>query len=101
MDAPPTLFDAIPPETFVRWFAPYGCVIERGAMCEVFAGGLLLGQYEREGRDRGSRNMLMVTLAQDPQMHLGHLAAAFEVSEEYLRILHRKAEADADSNSHD
>jgi quaternary ammonium compound-resistance protein SugE len=68
-------------------------VIERGAMCEVFAGGLLLGQYEREGRDRGARNMLLVTLAQQPQMHLGQLAQAFEVSEEYLRILRRKTEA--------
>jgi hypothetical protein len=94
MDAPPALFDACPPETFVRWFAPQFCVIERGAMCEVFAGGLLLGQYEREVRDRGARNMLLVTLAQEPQMHLGQLAEAFEVSEGYLRILRRKAEAD-------
>jgi hypothetical protein len=93
MDAPPALFDACPPETFVRWFAPHCCVIERGAMCEVFAGGLLLGQYEREGHDRGARNMLLVTLAQEPRMHLGQLAEAFEVSEEYLRILRRKAEA--------
>jgi hypothetical protein len=53
----------------------------------------LLGQYEREGRDRGARNMLLVTLAQEPQMHLGQLTEAFEVSEEYLRILRRKAEA--------
>ncbi len=94
MDALPALsLEASTPETWVRWFAPYGCVVERGAMCEVLVGGTLIGQFERDGRDRGARNVLLVTLAQDPKMHLGHLAAAFGVGEEYLRILRRKVEA--------
>ncbi len=94
MDAVSTLpLEASAPETWVHWFAPYGCVVERGAMCEVLVGGTLIGQYEREGRDRGARNVLLVTLARDAKMHLGHMAAAFGVSEEYLRILRRKAES--------
>src|SRR5690606_15951360 len=94
MDAPSTLpLEAPPAETGIHWFAPYCCVVERGAMCEVLVGGTLIGQFERDGRDRGARNVLLVTLAQEPRMHLGRLAAAFGVSEEYLRILRRKAEA--------
>jgi hypothetical protein len=94
MDALATLpLEATPPDTWVRWFAPYGCVVERGAMCEVRVGGLLIGQFERDGRDRSVRNVLLVTLAQEPKMHLGHLAKAFGVSEEYLRLLRRKAES--------
>lgn len=93
MDALPTLpLEATPPETWVHWFAPYGCVVERGPMCEVLVGGLLIGQFERDGRDRGPRNVLLVTLAQEPKMHLGRLAKAFGVGEEYLRLLRRKAE---------
>jgi hypothetical protein len=34
----------------------------------------------------------MVTLAREPSMHLGHLAEAFDVSSEYLRLLRRTAE---------
>lgn len=95
MDAQATLPpEAITPETGVRWFAPYGGVIDRGPMCEVVAGGLLIGQFERDGRDRGPRNVLLVQLAQDPAMHLGRLAKAFGIGEEYLRLLRRKSEAE-------
>jgi transposase-like protein len=95
MDAQATLPpDAITPETGVRWFAPHGCVIDRGPMCEVLAGGLLIGQFERDGRDRGPRNVLLVQLAQDPAMHLGRLARAFGIGEEYLRLLRRKSETE-------
>ena len=93
MDALATLpLEAITPETGLRWFAPFCCVIDRGPMSEVMAGGLLVGQFERDGRDRGQRNVLLVQLAQDPTMHLGRLAKAFGVSEEYLRLLRRKSE---------
>jgi hypothetical protein len=38
----------------------------------------------------GVRSVLLVTLAKEPTMHLGHLAAAVEISDEYL--LHRGLE---------
>ncbi len=76
----------------VRWFAPYGCVIERDDRCQVFVGGTLIGEYASDDRDRGPRNVLLVTLAKEPRMHLGHLAAAFGISEEYLRQLRRQEE---------
>jgi hypothetical protein len=75
-----------------RWFAPYGCVVEHADRCQVFVGGTLIGEYRVDDRDRGPRNVLLVTLARDSKMHLGHLAAAFEIGEEYLRLLRRQAE---------
>jgi hypothetical protein len=75
-----------------RWFAPYGGVVERDGRCQVFVGGTLIGEYDPRDRDRGPRNVLLVTLAKEPTMHLGHLAAAFEISEEYLRLLRRQEE---------
>lgn len=76
-----------------RWFAPYGCVTDRGGIKQVFVGGTLIAQFDSDDRDRGPRNVLLVTLAKVPTMHLGHLAAAFELSEEYLRELRRLEEA--------
>lgn len=75
-----------------RWFAPYGCVVERDDRCQVFVGGTLIGDYDPDDRDRGPRNVLLVTLAKDPRMHFGHLAVAFRISEEYLRLLRRQEE---------
>ncbi|MGH7327048.1 MAG: putative transposase, partial [Polyangiaceae bacterium] len=72
---------------------PYGCVVEREGDQLVFVGGTLIAQYDSDDRDRGPRNVLLVTLAKVPSMHLGHLAAAFELSEEYLRELRRLEEA--------
>lgn len=75
-----------------RWFAPYGGVVERDGVKQVFVGGSLIGQFDPADRDRGPRNVLLVTLAKEPTMHLGHLAAAFEIGEEYLRQLRRLEE---------
>jgi hypothetical protein len=75
-----------------RWFAAYGNVVERDGNCQVFIGGTLIGEFDVDDRDRGPRNVLLVTLAKEPKMHLGHLAAAFGISEEYLRLLRRQEE---------
>ncbi len=75
-----------------RWFAPYGGVVERDGVKQVFVGGSLIGQFDPADRDRGPRNVLLVTLAKEPTMHLGHLAAAFEIGEEYRRQLRRLEE---------
>jgi hypothetical protein len=81
-----------PPE--VRWFAPWSCVVARESIRQVWIGGTLIGQYDEDDRDRGPRNVLMVTLARDPSMHLERLAAAFGVTDEYLRLLRRRAEVE-------
>jgi hypothetical protein len=62
-------------------------------MKEVFVGGALMGQFDPDDKDRGQRNVLLVTLAKEPTMHLGHLARAFGVGEEYLRRLRRLEES--------
>jgi hypothetical protein len=77
----------------VRWFGPYCSVVERNGTMHVFVGGTLVGQFDPGARDRGARNVYAVTLAKEPTMHLGQLAAAFGISEEYLRQLRRLEEA--------
>lgn len=79
-------------EYTVRWFSGVGCVVDRGARCEVFVGGTMIGTYARKDRDRGPRNVLMVSIAKEPRIHLGQLAAAFEITQDYLRELRRAAE---------
>jgi hypothetical protein len=76
----------------VDWFWRHGCVVERDGIKEVFVGGALIGWFDPKDRDRGRRNVLMVTLAKEPTMHFGHLARAFGVGEEYLRRLRRLEE---------
>ncbi|MCC6781830.1 MAG: hypothetical protein IT457_03220 [Planctomycetes bacterium] len=78
----------------VRWFAANCCVIERAGECQVFVAGSLIGAYFVDDRDRGPRNVLAVTLGRAPGIHLGHLARAFGISDEYLRLLRRKEEAE-------
>jgi len=73
------------PET--RWFCRYGCVVERDGVNRVFIGDTLLGEYDPRDRDLGPRNIMLVMLAQEPKIHLGHLAAAFEIGDEHLRRL--------------
>jgi hypothetical protein len=76
----------------VRAFSSTGCVVARGSLCSVFVGGTLLGEYDDDDRERGQRNVLMVTLASSGA-HLGKLAAAFGIQDDYLRRMRRKNEA--------
>lgn len=80
------------PQCGVEWFWRHGCVVERDGVKQVFIGGALIGEFETGDRDRGPRNVLLVTLAKEPTMHFGHLARAFGVGEEYLRRLRRLEE---------
>ncbi len=68
----------------VRAFSSSGCVVVRGTICSVFVGGTLLGEYDNGDRERGQRNVLMVTVA-NSGAHLGRLAEAFRISDDYLR----------------
>ena len=76
----------------VRWFTAGGCVIERKDVIEVAVGGILVGSYSKD--DTGARNAVLVGLAADPGTHLGHLARAFELSEEMVRVIRRRYEQD-------
>ena len=94
MEAASLIVDPAPNATApeVRWFSPTGAVVIRGAVHSVYVGGLLLGEFNDEDRDRGRRNVLAVAVAKSG-VHLGRLAAAFGIGEEYLRRLRRKEES--------
>ena len=82
------------PQPGIRWFCQYGCVVEGDGVNQVFIGDMLLGEYDPRDRDLGSRNVMLVILAREPKIHLGQLAAAFELSDEHLRRLRQAAKAD-------
>lgn len=67
-----------------RWFSGNGCVVQSGERRDVFIGGTLVCSFER--RERGPRNLILVTLAEEPDMHLGQLADAFDVSTETVPL---------------
>lgn len=81
------------PSYEIRRFSSDGTVVVRGAIANVFIGGLLIGTFDETADDRGPRNVLVVTLSKSGQLHLGHLASAFGITDEYLRILRRKEQA--------
>src|SRR5512144_47181 len=77
----------------IRRFSADGAVVVRDSIASVFIGGLLIGTFGEDADDRSPRNILAVTLAKSGQLHLGRLASAFGMTDEYLRILRRKEEA--------
>jgi len=76
----------------VRRFSSDGVVIVRETRASVFIAGTLIGTFDVEDDDRGQRNVLVVTLAKAGQLHLGRLATAFGITDEYLRLLRRREE---------
>lgn len=74
----------------VRWFSERGCVHHHEDHVEVFMGGTLIGVYEPS--EYLVKRVLMASLAQDPEIRRGKLAAAFDVSAETLRQLRRAVE---------
>ena len=84
-----------PQLTTTCWFWRHGCVVDSEAgRRRVYIGGALIGEFDPDDRDRGPRNVLLVTLAKEPTMHFGRLANAFGIGEEYLRRLRRLEEAE-------
>src|SRR3954466_15339049 len=81
------------PSYELRRFSSDGTGVVRGAIASVFIGGLLIGTFDENADDRGPRNVLVVTLSKSGQLHLGRLASAFGITDEYLRILRRKEQA--------
>ena len=81
------------PSYEVHRFSEDGVVVVRDSRSSVFMGGFLLGEFGEQDKDRGPRNVLIVTLAKSEMLHLGRLAVVFGMTEEYLRQLRRKEEA--------
>lgn len=80
------------PNQEIHRFSSDGVVIVRDAIASVYIGGTLINAFEVDDDDRGPRNVLAVTLAKTGEFHLGRLAAALGIGEEYLRRLRRKEE---------
>lgn len=68
-----------------RWFSRGGCVVPDSGRFLVFIRGTLIGSFGP--KHFGVRNAIIVGLAEDPKMHLGQLAEAFDISDGTLRLL--------------
>ncbi|MFI5297140.1 MAG: putative transposase [Polyangiales bacterium] len=73
----------------VRWFSLRGCVVRHDdGRCDVLVGGTLVGSYEPG--DLAARDVILVTLAAEPTMHLGLLAKAFGLSRSAMDAVRAK-----------
>jgi len=73
--------------TATRWFSSIGGVVYAGDQVRAYVGDTLVGQFRCD--EVVERDLLLSTLAQDPRVHLGHLAKAFDISSEMLRRIRR------------
>ena len=73
------------------WFDAQSCVVvaEDGSRA-VFVGGRLLGAFG--AKDSAERNLLLMAVTEEPGAHYGHIAMAFGVSAETIRLLRRLVE---------
>lgn len=74
-----------------HYFSAHACVFADGNRRSVFVGGTLVGSYDVV--DKATRNAILVKLSEDPKVHLGKLAQAFELGREQLRNLQNKYKA--------
>jgi hypothetical protein len=84
------------PQKDVRWFGPCACV-EHGedGRYRVFVGGRLIGEYGPQ--DRGIRNTLVLGLSRERSFRKGKLAEAFGITDEHLRRIRRRYEAQGEA----
>jgi hypothetical protein len=75
-----------------KWFSGGGCVVPEAGSSLVFVRGTLVGRFD--ARDCGPRNVVLMGLAADAKVHLGQLAAAFDISSETLRLMRRVYETE-------
>ncbi|MHB8876863.1 MAG: hypothetical protein ACYC8T_24465 [Myxococcaceae bacterium] len=75
-----------------KWFSGGGCVVPEAGSYLVFVRGTLVGRFDAQ--DRGPRNVVLMGLATDAKVHLGQLAAAFDISSETLRLMRRVYETE-------
>lgn len=74
-----------------HYFSAHACVFADGNQRSVFIGGTLVSSYAAS--DKATRNAILVKLSEDPKVHLGKLADAFELGREQLRNLQKKYKA--------
>lgn len=67
------------------WFAPRCCVVVTGDARRVTVGGIVVATVGP--KDTALRNVLIVGIAAEPDVHLGQLARAFGVVPETVRLL--------------
>jgi hypothetical protein len=79
------------PTPSTTWFDARSCVVldEEGAR-HVFVGGRLVGSFDAKGT--AERNVLLIAVSEEPRAHFGHIAKAFGVSSEMIRLLRRLVE---------
>jgi len=75
------------PREEARWFGGGGCVVIADGLKHVFVRGTLVGSFGP--KDTATRNLLMVSLASGPHVHLEKLAEAFDFSADGLRRIRR------------
>ena len=56
----------------------------------VFVGGRLVGSFG--AKEDAERNVLLMAVSEEPKAHFGHIAKAFGVSTEKIRLLRRLVE---------
>jgi hypothetical protein len=81
-----------PPPFETRRFSSDGWIVVCGTRSSVFIGGIMVAEFDEQDPDRGRRNLAAVTLAKSGVLHLGRLASAFGITDEYLRQLRRMEE---------
>lgn len=74
-----------------HYFSAHACVFADGDQRSVFVGGTLVSSYDVS--EKATRNAILVKLSEDPKVHLGKLAEAFELGREQLRNLQKKYSA--------
>jgi len=75
-----------------KWFSQHGCVVHGESLSEVWVGGTLVGAFAPN--DKARRNTILIGLLEDPRAHRGRLAGAFGISEETLRRVERRYQAE-------
>ena len=79
------------PTPTTTWFDARSCVVvdEEGTR-RVYVGGRLVGAFDAKGN--AERNVLLIAVSEEPKAHFGHIAKAFGVSSEMIRLLRRLVE---------
>jgi transposase len=75
-----------------RWFSSNGCVEYHGDVRRVYVGGKLIGSFG--SKDRYIRNLILVGLCQEQSFKKGKLARAFDLTDEYLRRIRNRVDAE-------
>ena len=86
----------VPQNAAVHYFGPWSCVVLReDGRRRVFVLGRLIGEYGPA--DRATRNTLLVGLSHERSFRKGKLAEAFAITDEHLRRMRRRYEAQGEA----